>query len=120
MSVICRWLGLAVLGSLCICRIAVAQQSLPAIGFLSANSQSSMQPRVLAFERGLRELGYVNGKNIRIEYKFSNLNRDQLESMARELVEMKVKLILAEGPTSTRAALAVTRSIPVVVAQEIG
>jgi putative ABC transport system substrate-binding protein len=97
--------------------IADAQQpkKLPRIGFLSAASSSAISARVEAFRQGLRELGYVEGKNIFIEWRFAEGKSDRLPSLAAELVRLKVDVIVSEAPTSTRSAKQATATIPIVM-----
>ena len=97
--------------------IADAQQpkKLPRIGFLSAASSSAISARVEAFRQGLRELGYADGKNILIEWRFAEGKSDRLPSLAAELVRLKVDVIVAEAPTSTRSAKQATVTIPIVM-----
>ena len=99
---------------------AEAQQptKIPRIGFLSGASPSTNVPRHEAFRQGLRELGYVEGKNIVIEYRYAEGKRDLLRALAAELVRLKVDIILSAGPAPTRAAKAVTPTIPIVMAQD--
>jgi hypothetical protein len=66
--------------------------------------------------QGLRELGYIEGKNITIEYRFAQDKADRLRDLAAELVNLKVDLIVTGGPTATRAAQQATRTLPVVMA----
>ncbi|MGE5817025.1 MAG: ABC transporter substrate-binding protein [Deltaproteobacteria bacterium] len=96
---------------------AHAQQpkKIPRIGFLSAVSPSTISARVEAFRQGLRELGYVEGKNIFIEWRFAEGKSDRLPSLAAELVRLKVDVIVAEAPTSTRSAKQATVTIPIVM-----
>ena len=96
---------------------AEAQQpkKVPRIGFLSAVSPSTISARVEAFLQGLRELGYVEGKNIFIEWRFAQGKFDRLPSLAAELVRLKVDVIVAEAPTSTRSAKQATVTIPIVM-----
>jgi len=84
------------------------------IGYLSIGSGPS--PRTEALRQGLRELGYIEGKNITIEYRFAQNNVDRLRGLATELVGLKVDLIVTGGPTATRAAQQATRILPVVMA----
>jgi len=74
--------------------------------------------RTEAFRQGLRELGYVEGKNISIEYRFAEGKLDRLPALAAELVRLKVDLIVTSGPPVTRAAKEVTNTIPIVMANE--
>jgi putative ABC transport system substrate-binding protein len=80
--------------------IAEAQQpkKVPRIGFLSATSPSAIAARVEAFRRGLRELGYVEGKNIVIEWQYAEGKPDRLPALAAELVRLKVDVIVSAGP----------------------
>src|SRR6266850_6093510 len=79
-------------------RLAEAQQpkKVPQIGFLSSSSPSAVSPRLEAFRQGLRELGYVEGKNIIIEYRFAE-GMDRLPALAAELVRLKVAVIVTGG-----------------------
>src|SRR5262249_32758055 len=74
------------------------------IGYLSARSSSSESTRIEAFRQGLRELGYVEEKNIIIEYRFAKRNFERLPDLAAELVRLNVEVIVAPGVPSTRAA----------------
>src|SRR5262245_30293961 len=64
------------------------------IGFLSANSHSAMKARTDAFQQGLRELGYIDGGNISVEYKFAGGNSDRLRALTDELVRLNVRVIV--------------------------
>lgn len=99
---------------------ARAQQPLGArrIGFLSANARAAMSARTEAFRKGLRELGYVEGENIIIEYQFADGQTDRLRALADELVRLAVRVIVTEGTTATRFAKNATSSIPIVMAQD--
>ena len=77
-----------------------------------------MAARTEAFRQGLRELGYVEGKNISIEYRFAEGKLDRLPALAAELVRLKVDLIITSGPPVTRAAKEATNTIPIVMANE--
>jgi len=95
-----------------------AQQptKIPRIGYLGFGSPSTIPTRIEAFRQGLRELGYVEGKNIFIEWRSAEGNADRLPSLAAELVRLKVDVIVTNGPYSTRAAKAATVTIPIVMA----
>jgi ABC-type uncharacterized transport system substrate-binding protein len=97
--------------------LAYAQEpkKVPRIGFLSATGP---QPRNEAFREGLRELGYVEGQNIVIEWRFAEGKPDRISHNAAVLVGLKVDIIVTTGPTDTRAAKAATASIPIVMAQD--
>ncbi len=88
------------------------------IGFLSANSRAAMTARTEAFRKGLRELGYDEGKNIFVEYQFAGGQLDRLRALADELVRLRVRVIVTEGTTATRFAKDATSTIPVVMAQD--
>ena len=79
---------------------AEAQQptKVPRIGYLSGNSASSESARIEAFRQGLRELGYVEGKNIVIEYRYADGKLDRVPALAAELVHLKVDVIVTGGP----------------------
>jgi ABC-type uncharacterized transport system substrate-binding protein len=95
---------------------AQAPAKVPRIGFLSATSPSAIAARVEAFRRGLRELGYVEGKNIVIEWRYAEGKLDRLSELAAELVRLKVDVIVSAGPPPTRAAKEATATIPIVMA----
>ena len=97
---------------------ADAQQpkKVPRIGFLSGVFPSSISARVEAFRQGLREIGYVEGKNIVIEWRAAEGKPDRLAALAAELVRLKVDVIVTAGPSSTRPAKQATVTIPIVMA----
>ncbi len=86
------------------------------LGFQSAASPAALLARVEAFQRGLRELGHVEGKNIVIEWRYAEGKLDRLHEFAAEFVRLKVDIIVAGAPSSTRAAKAATSTIPIVMA----
>ena len=102
------------------CSAADAQQpaKIPRIGYLSGSSLSANRPRNEAFRQGLRELGYVEGKNITIDWRSAEGKFDRLPALAAELVQLKVDIIVSAGPAPTRALKAATTTIPIVFAQE--
>src|SRR6266542_2144035 len=106
---------------LAIAVIASAQQpgKVPRIGYLAPQSLSALVMRTEAFRRGLRELGYVEGKNIVIEWRSAEGKVDRLPALAAELVRLKVDVIVTTGPTGTRPAKEATSTIPIVMAQDI-
>ncbi|OGQ78534.1 MAG: hypothetical protein A3F90_03815 [Deltaproteobacteria bacterium RIFCSPLOWO2_12_FULL_60_19] len=97
-----------------------AQQptKIPRIGYLTASSLSAQSARIEAFRQGLRELGYVEGKNIVIEFRYAEGKFDRLPELAAELVRLKVDVIVTAGPIVTRAAKEATLTIPIVMAQD--
>jgi putative ABC transport system substrate-binding protein len=96
---------------------AEAQQpkNVPQIGFLGFTSLSGIAARIEAFRQGLRELGYVDGKNIVIEYRSAEGKLDRLSELAAELVRLKVDVIVTSGPSVTRAVKEATTTIPIVM-----
>jgi ABC-type uncharacterized transport system substrate-binding protein len=90
--------------------LAQAQQpkKVARIGYLSVGPLSANPARIEAFRQGLRELGYVEGKNISIEYR----------ALAADLVRLKVDVIVTPGATSTHAAKEATSTIPIVMTQD--
>jgi putative tryptophan/tyrosine transport system substrate-binding protein len=96
-----------------------AQQptKIPRIGYLATAPASAITARVKAFRQGLRELGYVEGKNIVIEQRYAEDKLDRLSALAAELVSLKVDIIVTGGPSPTRAAKEATTTIPIVMTQ---
>ena len=101
-----------------LCGSVDAQQptKVPRIGCLSGPSLSSQLPRTEGFRQGLRELGYVDGKNIVIEWRYAEGKLDRLPALAAELVRLKVDVIVTAGGSATRAAKEATSTIPIVMA----
>jgi putative ABC transport system substrate-binding protein len=100
--------------------VAQAQQptKVPRIGYLTPVSLSANSARVDAFRQGLRELGYVEGKNIVIEWRSAEGKLDRLPALAAELVRLKVDVIVSSGPGATRPAKEATSTIPIVMTQD--
>src|SRR5262249_40250863 len=90
----------------------------PLIGSLSGFSPSTSPARREAFRQGLRELGYVEGKNIVIEQRYADGNFDRLPALVAELVRLKVDIIVTAGPQTTLPAKQATSTIPIVMAQD--
>jgi putative ABC transport system substrate-binding protein len=99
---------------------AEAQQpkKIPRIGFLVASALSANSARTEAFRQGLRALGYVEGKNIVIEWRYAEGIADRLPSLAAELVRLKVDIIVTAGPAVTQPVKEATSTIPIVMAQD--
>jgi putative tryptophan/tyrosine transport system substrate-binding protein len=106
---------------LALCPSAAAQQptKTPRIGYIATAFPSSTPARIEAFRQGLRELGYVEGKNIVIESRYAEGKLDRLPALAAELVRLKVDVIVTSGPSGTRAAKEATSTIPIVMTQDI-
>jgi ABC-type uncharacterized transport system substrate-binding protein len=100
--------------------IAKAQQpaKIPRVAYLLGASLSDNAARIEAFRQGLRDLGYVEGKNITIEWRSAEGKPDRLPALAAELVRLKVDLIVTGGPTNTRAAKGATSTIPIVMTND--
>jgi ABC-type uncharacterized transport system substrate-binding protein len=112
------WLLTTVLLTTVTFPLAAAQQptKVPRIGVLRASSPSAN--RTAAFQQGLSELGYVEGKNIVIEWRHAEGKPDRVAALAAELVRLKVDVIVTGGPGATRPAKAATLTIPIVMAQD--
>jgi putative tryptophan/tyrosine transport system substrate-binding protein len=106
--------GAAAVPSLLSPRAARAQQAMPVIGYLSSLRQADSAHFDAALRRGLAETGFVEGRNLAIEYRWITERYDPLPAMAAELVQRKVTLIVAGGPPAVLAAKAATASIPIV------
>ncbi|MGE5302185.1 MAG: ABC transporter substrate-binding protein [Alphaproteobacteria bacterium] len=106
----------AMLYALCPSVGAQLSAKIPRIGYLDGASLS--MARTEAFRQGLRELGYVEGKNIMIEWKSADGKVDRLPALAAELVRLKVAVIVTGGATVTRTAKQATIRIPIVMAQD--
>jgi putative ABC transport system substrate-binding protein len=94
-----------------------AQQSAKVhrIGYLSVLSLSAMADRIEAFRQGLRELGYVEGKNIVLEWRYGEDKPERVSEFAAELVRLKVDAIVSGGDSATKVAKKTTNSIPIVM-----
>ena len=99
---------------------AQAQQptKIPRIAFLGTASASIVAARVEAFRQGLRELGYLEGTNIIIEYRFGEGKSNEVTSLAVELARSKVDVIVTAGPAATRSAKEATATIPIIMGNE--
>jgi putative ABC transport system substrate-binding protein len=100
-----------------LCGSAEAQQpkKVPRTGILAAQSSSVASSRVEAFRKGLIELGYTEGKNIAIEYRYADGRLERLPDLAAEVIRLKVDAILALGTPAALAAKQVTTTIPIVM-----
>ena len=106
----------AILFAVCSTASAQQQRKIPHVGYLTISSLSSNVARVEAFRRGMRELGYVEGKNIVIEWRSGDGKVERQSELAAEVVRLKVNAIVTSGPTMTRAAKQATATIPIVMA----
>src|SRR5947207_5651080 len=101
--------------------LASHAQAVPArrIGFLAARARSTpSNPDVYydAFVQGMRDLGYVDGKNLAIEWRYANGKSEVLDALAAELVRMKVQVLVTHSTAATQAAKRATNTIPIVTA----
>ena len=85
------------------------------IGVLSGGTASSNASRIEAFRQGLRDLGYVEGQNVTIEYRYTEGLDDRIPNLAAELVQLKVDVIITAGTPATQAANNATKAIPIVM-----
>jgi putative tryptophan/tyrosine transport system substrate-binding protein len=90
------------------------QQALPVIGYLNLGSPESDTARLTGLRRGLNETGYVEGRNLVIEYRWAGNQADRLQALAADLVQLRVAVIVAAGLVSILAAKAATTNIPIV------
>jgi putative ABC transport system substrate-binding protein len=97
--------------------LAAAQQTtpMPRIGFLTSGSRASDAAWIAAFRQGLRELGYVEGHSIGIEYRYGEGKTERYPALVTELVQRPVAVLVVGGATATRAAQQVTTQMPVVM-----
>jgi len=94
------------------------QPAMPVIGYLDLGSPEARASAVAAFHKGLSETGYVEGRNLAIEYRFAHDQYDRLSELAADLVRRGVAVIVARLTQSALAAKAATSTIPIVF--EIG
>ena len=93
---------------------ARAQQPMPVVGFLSPESADEWTERVHWFRQGLAQIGYVEGRNVAIEYRWAEGQNDRLPGLATELVRLPAAVIAVGGVPALRAARAATNSTPIV------
>src|SRR6185436_1063889 len=117
-----KWVGIfAIVVALAVCGArAHAQQpaKIPRIGLLNTNFSQAFTARTEGFRHGLRELGYIEGKNILIEYRYADGKADRLPGLVAELVRLKVDIIVTAVSSATRSAKQATRTIPIIMAQD--
>jgi putative ABC transport system substrate-binding protein len=102
----------AVLFALSVPAHAQQQAKVPRIGFV-ANTR--LTPTIEPFRRGLQDLGYIEGKNIRVEYRYFETKRDLIPTLVTELVQMNLDVLVVGAPPAIRAARQATKTIPIVI-----
>ena len=90
------------------------QAAMPVIGFLNSTSLDGYRPMLNAFRQGLQQSGYIEGRNVAIEYRWAEGRNDRLPAMAAELVRHQVTVIVAMDTASVLAARAATTTVPIV------
>jgi putative ABC transport system substrate-binding protein len=112
-----KWLGLSMIVCVLVVTSAVTQAQQPAkmarVGILFIGGRD--QPHLEAFKQGLRERGYTEGQNIVLDYRYAEGKQDRLSSLAAELVQLKVDVIVTTSGNSARAAAEATKTIPIVL-----
>ena len=109
---------LTMIFALCLSAEAQQPKKVHRIGFLSASSGAAISERTQAFRQGLRELGYAEGKDIVIEWRYAEGKLARQNELAAELVRLNVEAIVTGGPEPTRAAKAATSTIPIVMTND--
>src|SRR5262245_57359131 len=108
----------AMLLALCVPAHAQQPAKIPRIGWLTGAPLSGNPERREAFRQGLRELGYIEGKNIIIEWRTADGKRDQYPAVLAELLRLKVEVIVCDSAGSTRHAKEATSTIPIVMTND--
>lgn len=97
-----------------LCVSAEAQKT-PRIGFVSGGASSTSRPTLKAFQQGLRDLGYLEGKNILVEFRYAEGKPSRFANLVAELVQLKVDVLVSNSTPAVRAAKKVTKTIPIVM-----
>jgi putative tryptophan/tyrosine transport system substrate-binding protein len=106
----------ALLFALCVSVEAQQPKKLPRIGYLvTVGDRSNPASPDKAFQQGLRDLGYIEGENILVEYRYLEGKRDRIPSLLAELVKLNVDVLVASTPPAIRAAKQATKTIPIVI-----
>jgi putative ABC transport system substrate-binding protein len=94
--------------------LGAGQNAMPVIGFIATSSAVRFSPYLAAFRQGLSEAGYVEGENVRMEYRWAERHFERLPTMAADLVAHKVDVISVSGSVGILAARSATTSIPII------
>ena len=100
--------------------VARAQRTMPIVGFLHYASPKTLGHLAEAVRRGMQEVGYVEGQNVMIEYRWAEGHYDRLPALADDLVDRQVDVIMAGGNSAAQAARKATAIIPVVFTSGAG
>src|SRR6266536_1384090 len=97
--------------------LAEAQQpkKIPRIGYLATGSANTGKTNLEAFRQGLRDLGYIEGKNLRVEYRFAEEKQDRVPGLVAELLQLKVDVLFVPSLPGIRAAKQATKMVPIVM-----
>jgi putative ABC transport system substrate-binding protein len=96
-----------------LCFVDAQQIKVPRVGFLT-NTKSG-NPNIEPFRRGLQTLGYIEGKNVRVEYRYYETRRESIPPLVTELVQMNMDVLVVGAPPAIRAARQATKTIPIVI-----
>jgi putative ABC transport system substrate-binding protein len=116
-------LALCFVGALlfAVCSVTGAQQAakIPRIGVLWGSTPEAEKDRLAAFQHGLRGLGYLEGENILVEYRYAQGKLDKIPELLGELMELKVEVLVVAPLTAIRAAKKATKTIPIVIVTSV-
>ena len=90
------------------------QPAMPVVGFMMAGSRAALRDEIAAFEAGLKEMGFVEGQNLALEYRFAEGQFDRFPALASDLIHRQVSVIVASSPQGALAAKRATKTIPIV------
>jgi len=90
------------------------QPAMPVIGYLTSRSQAEIADSIAAFRQGLREAGYIDGENVKVETRFAENDYARAPGLAADLVRRQVSVIVADGFPAAVSAKAATTTIPIV------